>query len=362
MSTLTEIIVALREIDRNRNEISGLDNELIKLRSRDPESDALKVAGFILGQGNDPSLEKTPETEAIEKRKRELEKRNEILAEVLNRQLAELGGGTSIDSWLELFRHKQQLDRELAKLNDSQRMWKYTDREERRPSLFPGGEEWLRDNKKQIRVIKRRLKLVNDRLARMQKIPLEVMPPNATKAVRAEVASPAIVPSKDLAAALRDVHHDHQREEFRRITNIILPQFDEKLAPPVQEVSISPSEARARTVATIIEELNILKPQMYGASDYGRLASEHPDYLTFQVAMKRPDLKLKVINILASRRHYRLALELAAACHGKELSTLQTDWKRHKPEAFRQKKAESGQHTSGQRKKHEPKTFRQRPT
>jgi hypothetical protein len=99
----------------------------------------------------------------------------------------------------------------------------------------------------------------------------------------------------------------------------------------------TPSEARARTVAKIIKELDVLKPQMFGESDYERLAKENPRFLTVRVADKRPDLMEKVIYIQDSRRHIRLAQELAAANHGRELSTIQTDWKNHKPREFRRK-------------------------
>jgi len=97
------------------------------------------------------------------------------------------------------------------------------------------------------------------------------------------------------------------------------------------------SEARARTVAKIIRELDILRRQMYGESDYERLAKKNPRLLAFRVAAKQPDLREKVIYIQGSRRHIRLAQELAAAKHGKKLSTIQTDWKNHKPREFRRK-------------------------
>lgn len=128
-----------------------------------------------------------------------------------------------------------------------------------------------------------------------------------------------------------------------KICNGIIEQRQEPAAATEQATARpeppapTPSEARARTVATIIGELDILKPQMYGADDYERLEKENPDFLTFEVAKKRRDLKLKVLNVQGHRRHFRLAQELAAAYHGRQLSTIQTDWKRHKPQRFRQK-------------------------
>ena len=98
---------------------------------------------------------------------------------------------------------------------------------------------------------------------------------------------------------------------------------------------ILPAEKRARTVAKIIKELGVLKPGMYGQSDYDHLREENTNFLTFKVAEKRADLQTKILNLQANRRYYRLAQELAAAYHGRELSTLQTDWKKHKPKKFR---------------------------
>jgi len=104
-----------------------------------------------------------------------------------------------------------------------------------------------------------------------------------------------------------------------------------------KDKSPSPSEARARTVATIVKELGILKPQMYGESDYQSLEQQNPGFLAFAVAATRPDLRTKVLNLQDHRRFFRLAQELAAAYHGRELSTLQTDWKKHKPKEFRRR-------------------------
>jgi hypothetical protein len=95
-------------------------------------------------------------------------------------------------------------------------------------------------------------------------------------------------------------------------------------------------EARAKTVARIIHELDQLKPQMFeDESEYNRLRNQFPDLLTFKTAEQRPDLKQKVLAIRTSTRHVRLAQEIAAAHHGRQLSTIQDDWKDHKPPEFR---------------------------
>lgn len=97
----------------------------------------------------------------------------------------------------------------------------------------------------------------------------------------------------------------------------------------------TPSERRAKTVARIIKELNTLKPQMYSEADYRTLQQGHPGFLAFKIAAQRPDLRVKLVNIQDHQRHIRLAQELTAHYHGVEWSTMQTDWKKNKPKAFR---------------------------
>ncbi len=53
----------------------------------------------------------------------------------------------------------------------------------------------------------------------------------------------------------------------------------------------TPSQTRARTVAKIIDELDFLRPQVFGESDLERLAKENPRFLAFRVANKRVDNK-----------------------------------------------------------------------
>jgi hypothetical protein len=96
------------------------------------------------------------------------------------------------------------------------------------------------------------------------------------------------------------------------------------------------SAARAATVATLIRELDILRPQMFeDESEYKKLRGEYPDFLVFTIANDRPDLRTKILAIRGSIRHIRLAQELAAARHGRALATIQKDWKNHKPEGFK---------------------------
>jgi len=94
--------------------------------------------------------------------------------------------------------------------------------------------------------------------------------------------------------------------------------------------------ARAMTVAKLIKELDTLKPQMFeDESEYNRLRQIYPEFLAFRIAEQRPDLKTKILAIRGSTRHIRLAQELAGAHHGRQLSTIQDDWKDFKPAEFK---------------------------
>jgi hypothetical protein len=70
-------------------------------------------------------------------------------------------------------------------------------------------------------------------------------------------------------------------------------------------------------------------------AEYNNLRAQRPDFLSFKIADQRRDLKAKILAIRGSPRHIRLAQELAAAHHGRELSTIQKDWKNYKPAEFR---------------------------
>jgi len=97
------------------------------------------------------------------------------------------------------------------------------------------------------------------------------------------------------------------------------------------------SQRRAQTTAHLIEELNTLKPQMHNESCYPALQKKHSNYLCFKIAAGRKDLRTKLENLQDHHRHIRLAQELAGAYHGRTLSTVQTDWRDHKPPGYRQK-------------------------
>ena len=97
----------------------------------------------------------------------------------------------------------------------------------------------------------------------------------------------------------------------------------------------SPSEKRADTVARLIQELNEIVPDMRDERDYTKLAAKYPRFLSFKIARKHEGLREKLENIQQHGQHIRLAQEIAAAKSGNKLSTIQTDWKKHKPISYR---------------------------
>lgn len=114
------------------------------------------------------------------------------------------------------------------------------------------------------------------------------------------------------------------------------PKVAEESTTPKFDHATVARESRAQTVATLIRELDQLKPQMLeDDSEYARLCAVYPTFLTFKIAAGRPDLRSKVLGMRSSTRHIRLAQELAGAHHGRQLSTIQDDWKDHKPKGFR---------------------------
>jgi hypothetical protein len=112
----------------------------------------------------------------------------------------------------------------------------------------------------------------------------------------------------------------------------------EREPPETLSAAANAKRSRALTVAKLIRELNILRPTMFeDTSEYERLRGQHPEFLTFTIADRHPHLKAKLLAIQASARHIRLAQELAGAHHGRQLATIQDDWKAHKPPEFKRR-------------------------
>jgi hypothetical protein len=118
-----------------------------------------------------------------------------------------------------------------------------------------------------------------------------------------------------------------------------LPAHSTKARGDASIAAKDAKRARAKAVAQILTELNILKPQMFDdKAEYERLQHRYANFLTFQIAANRPDLLAKLLGIQGSTRHIRLAQEIAGAYYGKALATIQDEWKRHKPPDFKRQK------------------------
>jgi hypothetical protein len=88
---------------------------------------------------------------------------------------------------------------------------------------------------------------------------------------------------------------------------------------------------RARLVATLITELNALRPLMQVPDDdFPKLAKENPNYETFKICIKHPGASQWVKRLPDRRNVHTLAFELAAAECGVRGATIQTAWKRFK--------------------------------
>ena len=119
-----------------------------------------------------------------------------------------------------------------------------------------------------------------------------------------------------------------------------IPSAEAKGTTSTTKPRLSASEKRAQTVATVIKEINNLVPQMDHPSDYGRLKERYSDYRIWSVTDERPDLKLKLENIQGHKQYIRFAHEIVASIYRKKRSTIETDWKDHKPDEFRQARSE----------------------
>jgi hypothetical protein len=110
-----------------------------------------------------------------------------------------------------------------------------------------------------------------------------------------------------------------------------LPLSIETLAGCHSNGDMNESQFRAMWVAKILAELMALKPRMYGPDSYTGLEKTYPDFAVFKIAQRHPDLRDKIENIKENVAVKRLACQLVAEKFGKELSTVQTDWKHYKP-------------------------------
>ena len=138
----------------------------------------------------------------------------------------------------------------------------------------------------------------------------------------------------DHPANLRKVGKGHSESGANDVPE--QPKADHGTTEAQSDAAKVAKQTRAATVARLIKELHDLRPQMFDdESEYESLRAQYPEFLTFRISDSRPDLKRKVLAIQGSTRHIRLAQELAAAHHQRQVATIKDDWKDHKPPEFK---------------------------
>jgi hypothetical protein len=174
------------------------------------------------------------------------------------------------------------------------------------------------------------------RLRRAQQFPVHSVNYESDEEERIRAEWKAIGDQHRAEAAERELHE----QAAVASAEVDVPSPPEPERSEISERQFEPGETakrmRALTVAKLIKELNDLRPQMFeDEAEYARLRHQYPEFLTFKIAEERSDLRMKIIAIRGSTRHIRLAQELAAAHHGRQLSTIQDDWKNFKPTEFK---------------------------
>lgn|SRR5215472_14202483 len=99
------------------------------------------------------------------------------------------------------------------------------------------------------------------------------------------------------------------------------------------------SKARAKSVALFFGELRIVVPLLTNGRAYQEVRQTHRHLKIFEVLETRPKLQVTLLAQSESSRHLLTCAQLFAAhYHGKELSTIKSDWKNHKGRQFRRKR------------------------
>jgi len=100
------------------------------------------------------------------------------------------------------------------------------------------------------------------------------------------------------------------------------------------------SRGRARSVAMLYEELRIISPRLSTAGEeLEELRKHYPSFQVFQIVEARPKLRTELVGASSSKRILlRLAQKLASHYHEKEVSTIETDWKDHKPKMYKRRR------------------------
>jgi hypothetical protein len=98
------------------------------------------------------------------------------------------------------------------------------------------------------------------------------------------------------------------------------------------------SKGRARSVAFLYEELQILSPRLSSGEEYQKVMQRYRHFKVFEIVESRPKLQQELEQSESSRGMLSRAQKLAAHYHGKEVSTIETDWKHNKPATYRRRR------------------------
>lgn len=103
----------------------------------------------------------------------------------------------------------------------------------------------------------------------------------------------------------------------------------EESRSPKREVDSS--AVRAEAVQCVLKELAEIRPTMTATADFDSIRKRFPNSIAFKVCETNPDLRLKLESIAGHQQFTRFAIEIVAANYGRKYTTVEKDWKTHKP-------------------------------
>ncbi len=104
------------------------------------------------------------------------------------------------------------------------------------------------------------------------------------------------------------------------------------------ELAETRAEGRAHYVGKIFKELTVLKNRGVVAGDLLDLQRQYPTYDSIHFAVEHQHIRKMLESISDRKRVVSLAFDIAALKFERARPTIVTDWKRHKPAEFRQKR------------------------
>jgi hypothetical protein len=97
------------------------------------------------------------------------------------------------------------------------------------------------------------------------------------------------------------------------------------------DLVVDTSKARARAVARVLEELKDIRPLMTSESEYEAVKLRFAHSVVFEECDRNPQLRRLLENIQGHQQPVRFAMQIVAQKYTRKYSTVEKDWKRHKP-------------------------------